>query len=211
MRQKVLEHGPAALADYELLEMLLFNVIPRRDTKPLAKSLISHFGSLLSLCRAEIDELEQCKLGLKTISMLQFIGLSAVSLARTDGQNHFCFSDWERLMAYADRYRKEGTVSGVRVLYLNNRNELLLDHFLTDEQDIVSFHRQIAELALDVNATSVILIYIAPQRPATVIAQQVLGLKHAIHSLAIDVHDALLVGRDWKMTLYQEGLLSEHD
>ncbi|MDF7674679.1 JAB domain-containing protein [Acetobacteraceae bacterium ESL0709] len=211
MRQKILDHGTGALADYELLEMLLFNVIPRRDTKPLAKSLLAHFGSWLSICQASKRELEDCHLGAKTIVMLQFIRQCAASLAMTDTHNPFCFADWERLLVYADRYTQGDVATGTRVIYVNNRNELLLDHFLTDESDIVSLHQQIAELALDVNATALILVYIAPRRPANVIAQHVLGLKHALRPLSIEVYDALLVGENWKKSLHQEGLLGEDE
>ena len=44
LRARFIEGGPDALPDYELLEMVLFRAIPRRDTKPLAKALIAHFG-----------------------------------------------------------------------------------------------------------------------------------------------------------------------
>ena len=50
LRSRLREAGPGALADYELLELILFRAIPRRDVKPLAKSLIARFGSF-----AEVD------------------------------------------------------------------------------------------------------------------------------------------------------------
>lgn len=208
MRQKVLDHGATSLADYELLEMLLFYVIPRRDTKPLAKSLLRQSGSFLALCQAEGGEKQVSP---NTGLLLDFVRFCAMSLATTDTKNPFCFADWERLMVYAERYGKKGSSVGTRVIYVNNRNELLLDYFLTDESDIVSKHQQIAELALDVNATALILVYIEPRRPATVIAQHVLGLKHALRPLSIEIYDALLIGENWKKSLHQEGLLSERD
>ena len=46
LRDRLIWGGPGALADYEVLEVLLFAALPRGDTKALAKSLIAEFGSL---------------------------------------------------------------------------------------------------------------------------------------------------------------------
>ena len=45
LRKRLREAGSDAIADYELLELVLFRAIPRRDVKPLAKALIQRFGS----------------------------------------------------------------------------------------------------------------------------------------------------------------------
>ncbi|MCG5476795.1 MAG: hypothetical protein KK476_18115, partial [Sinorhizobium fredii] len=46
LRARYREQGDAALADYEILELILFRLIPRRDTKPIAKELLARFGTL---------------------------------------------------------------------------------------------------------------------------------------------------------------------
>jgi DNA repair protein RadC len=57
MRDKVMDKGAAALSELELLEMILYAASARRDTKPLAKDLIRHFGSLSGVLRAPNDKL----------------------------------------------------------------------------------------------------------------------------------------------------------
>ena len=57
LRDRFLRQGPRALADYELLELLLFLAKPRGDVKPLAKNLIARFGSFADVINAEADEL----------------------------------------------------------------------------------------------------------------------------------------------------------
>ena len=57
LRARFLENGPEALADYELLELVMFMAIPRRDVKPLAKTLLARFGGLPELMNASIEEL----------------------------------------------------------------------------------------------------------------------------------------------------------
>ena len=57
MQQRVLAYGLESLADHELLEYLLFFVIPRRDTNPLAHRLIDHFGGLHQVLDASYEQL----------------------------------------------------------------------------------------------------------------------------------------------------------
>ena len=56
-RKKLLENGPRAFADHELLEMLLYYAIPRRDTNELAHRLLERFGSLQGVFSAPVEEL----------------------------------------------------------------------------------------------------------------------------------------------------------
>src|ERR1041385_1119748 len=44
LRERFLKGGADALPDYELLELVLFAAILRRDVKPLAKALLAQFG-----------------------------------------------------------------------------------------------------------------------------------------------------------------------
>ena len=57
MRAKLEAHGPRIFDTYELLEMLLYYAIPYKDTNPIAKRLLSAFGSLDGVLSAPIEEL----------------------------------------------------------------------------------------------------------------------------------------------------------
>ena len=59
LRQRFLENGLDSLQDHEVLELLLFYAVPRRDTKELAWRLLHHFGSLSAVLDATPDELMQ--------------------------------------------------------------------------------------------------------------------------------------------------------
>jgi DNA repair protein RadC len=59
MRGRLLTAGPDALADHELLEMTLFLALPRRDTKPIARALLSRFGSFAAAISAPLVELQR--------------------------------------------------------------------------------------------------------------------------------------------------------
>ena len=70
LRQRFREAaGP--LPDYELLELILFHAIPRRDVKPLAKQLIDHFGDFGGVVGASRENLAQAGLGDTAIDLLK--------------------------------------------------------------------------------------------------------------------------------------------
>ncbi len=61
LRARYREQGDQALADYEILELILFRLIPRRDTKPIAKALLSRFGTLAGVFGAPLNLLQEVK------------------------------------------------------------------------------------------------------------------------------------------------------
>lgn len=77
LRQRFVQGGPDALADYELLELILFMAIPRRDVKPLAKSLLARFGNLAATVNATVPELEQAGLSENAAIALKSIEAAA--------------------------------------------------------------------------------------------------------------------------------------
>ena len=61
LRERFREAGADALSDYELLEAVLFRALPRRDAKPLAKTLIATFGSFAEVIAAPRARLAEVK------------------------------------------------------------------------------------------------------------------------------------------------------
>lgn len=181
MRGKLLAHGPAGLADYELLEMLLFLGIPRRDTKPLAKATINRFGSLSEALAAAPEALAH--LGPGSVAALKLVEEAATRLARAEAQERPHLANWERLTDYLDR-----APAGVplRALFLNNRNRLLGD------EAVGAAARDVAARALELHATAVILVCGAgPDGQAVAVARQ---LAQASGLLAIQLHDCVSGG-----------------
>jgi DNA repair protein RadC len=71
LRSRLKEAGDGALADYELLELVLFRAIPRRDVKPLAKTLLNRFGSLVEAIAADRGRLAEIE-GMSTGAIAEF-------------------------------------------------------------------------------------------------------------------------------------------
>ena len=191
MRGKLLAHGPGGLADYELLEMLLFLGIPRRDTKPLAKATINRFGSLADTLAAAPDTLAH--LGPGSVAALKLVEEAAARLARAEVQERPHLANWERLTEYLDRAPGNAPC---RALFLNNRNRLLGD------EAVGAAAREVAARALELHATAVILVCgprldkagldkAGPNKQAVAVARQ---LAQASALLAIQLHDCVSGG-----------------
>src|ERR1700681_940706 len=82
LRDRFLSGGSGALADYELLELVLFRAIPRKDVKPLAKDLIKTFGSFAEVIAAPAERLKQAGLRDAAIAELKIIAAAAHQFAR---------------------------------------------------------------------------------------------------------------------------------
>ncbi|WP_428375362.1 JAB domain-containing protein [Lichenicoccus sp.] len=215
MRERLLAHGGAALADYEVLEMLLFLGIARRDTKPLAKALINSFGSLAAVLSASPEALQrQGGLAPDCAALLRLPELAAHRLSRAEARDHPILNNWERLHGYFETALTGAIPGQLRVLFLDNRNRLLADEAVAEapapgEEDSV---RAIMRHALGLHATALVVVRIVPPRA---IAKSVLEreaelsrqLSRASGPLAIIVHDHMLVGGENWVSLKQKGLI----
>ena len=188
MRSKLLAHGPGGLADYELLEMLLFLGITRRDTKPLAKATLNRFGGLAETLAASPDALAH--LGQGSVTALKLVQEAAARLSRAEVQDRPHLANWERLTKYLDN--KAGDAS-CRALFLNNRNRLLGDEALGAGPQRA---REVSARALELHATAVMLVCRVPAgkgpgKDNVALARQ---LAQASGLLAIQLHDCVSAG-----------------
>ena len=200
MRERLLTAGPDGLADYELLEMLLFLGIARRDTKPLAKAMINAFGSLAGVLGAPGDALAAAGgLGTEAQTAIRLVEEAGARLVRAEVASRPVLSDWTQLMAYIER--PTGARSEQRrVLFLDNRNRLLADEVQLDGPAWGEV-RSLLERALALHATALILLHDRPEaepEPETDALAFTRRLREAGAVLSVIVHDHLLLGReDW--------------
>ncbi|MBO9516801.1 MAG: DNA repair protein RadC [Porphyrobacter sp.] len=212
LRQRLLEGGPEALADYEVLEYLLF-AIPRVDTKPLAKDLLSRFGSLAGVLDAQPGALKQVKgISETAVGALKIAALVARRLARSEVREKPILGSWQALLDYLTIDMAHLTVERVRVLYLNTQNRLILDHHVGDGTlDEASVHpREVIRRGLDIGAAALILVHNhpsgnpEPSRADILLTQRI---AEAGRHLGIVVHDHLIIGRDGHASLRAKGLI----
>lgn len=148
LRKRLLELGAESLQDYEILEMLLFFVIRRRDTKPLAKSLINQFGSLQGVLDAKKEYLNKAGLSEKTIELLYFPEKIAQSLVKKDHYHRPFLGDWINLNIYLDSISQPVSTECLRVLYLNTQKYLIDDKIYTHQNISVIINQALKNYAV---------------------------------------------------------------
>ncbi|HTI82751.1 MAG TPA: DNA repair protein RadC [Acetobacteraceae bacterium] len=212
LRDRLLTAGPEALADHEMLEFILF-ALPRRDTKPLARALLSRFGSFARVIAAPTQDLLAVDgLGETGAAALKSVHAAALRLMRAEVINRPVLNNWDRLMAYLHAEISRERVEQFRVLFLDNRNRLLADE--AQQRGTVNhtpvYPREVAKRALELRAAALILVHNhpsgdpTPSRDDIAMTQQV---KAAAEALSIVLHDHIVVGNGQWLSFLKEGLL----
>lgn len=213
LRQRLLGGGAEALADYELLEFLLFAGMRQGDTKPLAKSLIAHFGSLAAVLNATPEALQQVKgMGEANAAALRSVALAARRMARGAVEDRPVLASWQALLDYLTLDMAHLNQERVRILFLNAQNRLILDHHFGDGSiDEAAIHpREVIRKAFDIGATALIMVHNhpsgnpEPSRADIAITQRI---AEAGRLLGVTVHDHVIVGRSGHVSLRAKGLI----
>lgn len=207
MRERILTHGAETLADYELLEVLLFYAIPRRDTNPQAKALLSAFGSMGKLLQASSARLEQHGLSERIMSLLELPVLAARSLMESDEDMPLQLGNAKALMNYLKGTLQRTDEPAIGLICLDSNNGLIMEKLLPAASNLHALHRSIAQTLLNCHATAAIVVYYHPRSPATALAPEVRGLRQALRSLDVIVHEGILIGEGWYVSMSESGLL----
>ena len=213
LRRRLLEGGAEALADYEVLEYLLFSARSRGDTKPTAKALLRRFGSLAGVLNADPRALaDEPGMGEVSAAALKIVAVAARRMARGEVQQQPVLGSWQALLDYLHIDMAHLTVERVRVLYLNAQNRLILDHHVGDGSiDEAAIHpREVIRKALDIGATALILVHNHPSgspQPSRADIQITNRIAEAGRLLGVTVHDHVIVGREGHVSLKAKGLI----
>ncbi len=213
MRQKLLERGPGALADYELLEMLLFFAFKKGDTKPLAKRLINRYGSFAAVLAAPQKELlETPGLGEHSVSAIKLVQDAALRMARAEVMDQPVLKSWDRLIDYLNAAVAREKIEQFRILFLDSKNRLIADE--AQARGTVNhtpvYPREVVKRALELHATALILVHNHPSgdpTPSRADVEMTQEIKAAGAVLSIVVHDHIIVGNGRHLSFRREGLL----
>ncbi len=213
MRTRLLTAGPDSLADHELLEMVLFLALPRRDTKPIARALLTRFGSFANVIAAPLPELRGVDgMGEAGAAALKTVQAAALRLVRSEVQDRPLLGNWDQLMAYLNAVLSRERVEQFRILFLDNRNRLLADEAQTrgTVNETPVYPREVAKRALELHATALILVHNHPSgdpTPSQADIQMTREVKAALATLSVALHDHVIVGNGRWLSFRQKGLL----
>ena len=207
LRGRFREAGAEALSDYELLELLLFRALPRRDVKPLAKTLLAKFGSFAEVIAAPEARLAEVKgLGGAGITELKVVQAAASRLLRGAITKRPVLSSWSSVLDYCRTAQGFADREQFRVLFLDKRNQLIADKVqqigTVDHTPV--YPREVVKRALELSASAIILVHNHPSGDPTPSAADIQMTKAIIavaQPLGISVHDHLIVGKDGHASL----------
>ena len=207
LRKRLHDAGAEALADYELLELVLFRTIPRRDTKPIAKRLIERFGSFAEVIAAPALLLQEVDgVGKATAADLQVLQAVAARMARGAVKRRPVLASWSAVLDYCRAAQAFAEQEQFRVLFLDKRNQLIADEVqqrgTVDHTPV--YPREVVKRALELSACAIILVHNHPSgdpTPSHADIQMTKNIVEIAKPLGISVHDHIIVGRDGHASL----------
>jgi DNA repair protein RadC len=207
LRTRYRDHGDTALADYEVLELLLFRLIPRRDTKPIAKALLDRFGTFAGVFGASPTLLQEVKgIGEAVAFDIKLISTVAHRTLKSDLKGKQVLASWSSVIEYCHAAMAHETREQFRILFLDKRNALIADEVqqtgTVDHTPV--YPREVVKRALELSATALILVHNHPSGDPTPSRADIDMTKMIIETakpLGITVHDHIIIGKDGHASL----------
>lgn len=213
LRERFLNGGHAAMPEYELLELVLFNAIERIDVKPLAKALLSTFGDLNGVIAAGEHRLLQVP-GATPRVYLQLKILEAVShrMAQAKVIQRSVISSWDELMRYCRTVMAYRDTEQFRILFLDRKNVLIADEAQAKGtvDHVPVYPREVAKRALELNASALILVHNHPSgdpTPSQTDIDMTQRIEVACQAIGVVIHDHVIVGKGEEVSFRSLGLL----
>lgn len=207
LRARFRDVGPDALADYEILELLLFRAVPRRDVKPLAKALLARFGSIAEVLGASEAKLKSLDGVSDAVALeLRIVMAASQRMARSAVVKRPLLSSWTAVLDYCRAAMAFEDKEQFRILFLDKKNAVIADEVqqtgTVDHTPV--YPREVVKRALELSATAVILVHNHPSgdpTPSRADVQMTRQIVDAAAPLGIVVHDHVIIGRDGHASL----------
>ena len=213
LRERFLNGGPDAMPDYELLELVLFRAIPRRDVKPLARRLLDHFGDFNRVISAPTERLKEVSgVGQAVVLELKIVEAASHRLARSRVLGRHVISSWSAIVDYCHTTMAHRETEQFRILFLDRKNVLIAD----EEQargtvdHVPVYPREVVKRALELNASALILVHNHPSgdpTPSEADISMTHQIDQAAQALGLMVHDHLIIGKSTELSFRASGYL----
>lgn len=213
LRARFKESGPDSLQDYELLELILFMAIPRRDVKPVAKELLNTFGSMPEALNAPVSALSRVSgISENTAIALKAVAATATRMIKQDLMQKPVLNSWARLMDYCYATMAHETREHFRILFLNKKNELIADEIQNSGtvDHTPAYPREIMKRALELGATALILMHNHPSgdpKPSKADIDMTRLIIDAAKPFSIVIHDHIIISRNGYSSFKNQGLI----
>ncbi|MGJ8582817.1 MAG: RadC family protein [Marinosulfonomonas sp.] len=213
LRARFMQGGASAMPDYELLELVLFRAIPRRDVKPLARTLLDELGDFNRVISASPDRLRRISgVGDAVVQELKIVEAAAHRLARAKIMNSHVISSWDAVLDYCHTTMAHRETEQFRILFLDRKNVLIAD----EEQargtvdHVPVYPREVVKRALELNASALILVHNHPSgdpTPSQSDISMTQQIETAAQALDVSLHDHLIIGKSKELSFRAAGYL----
>ncbi|WP_378942754.1 DNA repair protein RadC [Paracoccus sp. R86501] len=213
LRTRFIASGHGPMPEYELLELLLFNAIPKIDVKPLAKRLLAEFGDLNGVIAASEHRILQVEGADRWVYLqLRIIDAFAQRMAQSKVLQREVLSSWDELIAYCRTCMAHRETEQFRVLFLDRKNTVIADEALGTGTvgHVPVYPREVAKRALELNASAVILVHNHPSgdpNPSREDITMTARVLAACEAIDVTVHDHVIIGKDSETSFRASGLL----
>lgn len=207
LRSRFRSAGADALADYELIEMILFRVFPRGDTKPIAKRLMARFGSFADVINAPVERLMEVEgIGARAVDELKLVRAAALRMMQGEIKGRTVLATWKAVVDYCRAAQGFDDRERFRILFLDKKNQLIADE--VQQEGTVDhtpvYVREVVKRALELAATAVILVHNHPSgdpTPSRADIDMTRMIVAAAKPLGVTIHDHIIVGRSGHVSL----------
>jgi DNA repair protein RadC len=213
LRKRFREGGADALPDYELLELILFRAIARRDVKPLAKDILARFGSFAEAVAAAPERLMEVE-GVTdaVVTELKVVQAAALRTSQSEVKKRPIFAAMSTVLPYLRSAMAFEDKEQFRILFLDRRNKLISDEVQSrgtiDHTPV--YTREVVKRALELSASAIILAHNHPSGDPTPSKADVEMTKQIIEvasKLGLTVHDHVVLGRDGHLSMKSAGII----
>ncbi len=213
LKDRFIKSGAGALADYELLELVLCLAIPRRDVKPLAKELLNRFGNFAEVINADNERLKEINgIGDNAIVALKLVRDGAVKLTQENIIDRPMLSSWSALIDYCRASMAYNKTEQFRILFLDKKNVLIADE--VQQEGTVDhtpvYPREVIKRALELGASALLLVHNHPSgdpTPSRADIEMTREIAEAGKKLGVKMHDHIIMGRSGHVSFKTLNLL----
>lgn len=213
LRERFVAAGPDAIADEEMLELILFRAIPRREVRSLARRLLGVFGDFNRVLSASPARLTQI-VGVteSVVAELKIVEGAAQRMAKTAVMNREVLSCWKSLLNYCHTRMAHLETEQFRTLYLDRKNILIADEVAQNGtvDHVPVYPREIIKRALEVNASALILVHNHPSgdpAPSDEDITMTNTICQAADTMGLTVHDHLIIGKSGNFSFRSHDLI----
>lgn len=213
VKDKILKTPSPQMADYELLEAILFFSQPRVDTKPLAKDLLKKFSSLSALCLADPKDILTTKgMGTSSVCLLKLVRMLALRMGEASMQNRFRMGTADQVVKYCRLRLKDPSIEQFHVFFLDHHQQLIHEtiHQVGTVNQAAVYPREIIKEALTYGASYMMLAHNHPTGNCTPSPADIQLTEHLIDAgkrLGIHILDHIVFSLQGYTSMKTEGYL----